>query len=149
MGKKTGYQIGVIFGWGGLILVVLGLYIYNKSLAGSAYPYPTIPFVDPEQTNPASFLVANGTYHPNPPGNREGINGTVTNHASHTNYKDIHIKVNFISQTNSIITTKEYILNEYVPYGATKAFSLAIDKPAATASCGWVATGATATVTGQ
>lgn len=99
--------------------------------------------LDPERAHPKAVLVASGTYHPNFWGTKEVINGIVSNKATHTNYKDVHLSVIFYSQTNSIISTQEYILYDYFPYGSTKAFSLKVDKPTAAATCGWLAVGST------
>jgi hypothetical protein len=126
-----------------LTLLLLEMFIYNKSRTTTFYTTTTIPFVDMEPLNPAQLLVANGTYHPNYWMTKEEINGTVANNATHTNYKDIHIKVIFYSLTNSVISSQEYVLYEYVPYGSTKAFSLKLDKPAGAVKCGWPAVAAT------
>lgn len=143
--EKIGFKLGKFLGWSGLILILflLGVFIYNKSHTSSFYTSTTVPFIDMEHSNPAEFLVTNGTYHPNFWLTKEEINGTVTNNATHTNYKDIHIRVTFYSQTNSVISSQNYVLYDYVPYGSTKAFSLKLDKPAAAAKCGWTAVAAT------
>jgi hypothetical protein len=143
--EKIGFKLGKFLGWSGLILILflLGVFIYNKSFTTTFYTSTTIPFVDVEHSNSAQFLAANGIYHPNFWGTKEEISGTVTNSAMHTNYKDAHIKVVFYSQTNSFISSQEYVLYEFVPYGSTKTFSLKLDKPAAAAKCGWTAVAAT------
>jgi len=143
--EKIGFKLGKFLGWSGLILILLllGVFLYNKAHTPAYYTSTSASILDPERSYPKAFLVANGTYHPNFWGTKEEIDGTVTNKATHTNYKDVHVSVIFYSQTNSVISTQEYILYDYFPYGSTKAFSLKVDKPAAAATCGWIAVGAT------
>jgi hypothetical protein len=127
-----------------IALFIVGYAFYNYQQRTSSVSYPNISnFVDPEHRNPASYLVVAGNYRPNLWGNKELINGTITNNASHTNYKDIHIRVNFLSQTNTVISTKEYVVYQYVPYGSSVPFNVTTDKPAAAATIGCSAIGGT------
>lgn len=127
------------------ILALLGMFIYFRLSHPTFHANPVfnIPIIDPEHANPSQFLIANGTYRPNFWRTKEEISGTITNSAAHTNYKDVHIRLVFYSQTKSVISSQEYIIYEYVPYGSTQAFSLTVDKPAAAATCGWTAIAAT------
>jgi hypothetical protein len=86
-----------------------------------------------------AYLVATGTYKPNFWLAKWHIDGFVSNTASHTNYKDVVVKVNFYSRTNTVIDTKEYVLYDYFPYGLKKEFNLEVDRPAAATTCGWQA----------
>jgi hypothetical protein len=107
------------------------------------YGFTSTPVVDAEHAYPNNYLSAGGTYRPNFWQTEEEISGTITNNALHTNCKDIRIRVNFYSQTKTIIGTQDYIIYEYVPYGSTQAFTLKIPKPPAMATCGWVPIGGT------
>ena len=107
------------------------------------YGFSPTPVVDPEHAYPTNYLSAAGTYRPNFWQTEEEIRGTITNKALHTNYKDIRIRVNFYSQTKTIIGTQNYIIYEHVPYGSTQPFTLKVLKPPAIATCGWVPIGAT------
>lgn len=137
--EKTGYKIGKSLGIGGVLLLILLLFLYfhnqsvNKDVSSNM---PHISYTDPEHENPSGFLATGGTYKTNFWGNKEDIAGTITNKATHTNYKDVHIKVEFYSQTKSVVLSQEYIIYQYVPYGSTQNFSLNIAKPAAAASLG-------------
>lgn len=125
-----------------LSTVVAGV-IYNhfkeNSYSSISYPAP-----DPEKTNPENYLRTDGTYKKNFWGDRVTIKGTVTNSASHTNYKDVKIRVDFYSRTKSVITSKLYVVYDYFPYGMTKSFELKVDIPSNMETCGWEATYATA-----
>jgi len=144
--EKLGYKLGRFLGLGGLLVIaaVIALYFYNRPYSSPRSTYSfSLPPEDPEHSNPSQYLTASGFYHPNFWGDKMVLNGKVTNNATHTNYKDIRIKMNFFSQTKSIVSSQEYILYEYVPYSSTKEFNHRIVKPPAAASCGWEAVGGT------
>jgi len=141
-GKQADKPLVVILSF--FIVGVITMLMYNNHYTASKISY-SVPsaYNDPERTDPTQFILARGSFHPNFWGNGETIIGTVTNLAHHTNYKDIRIKVNFLSQTNSVVSSQEFILYQYVPTGSTKAFTLPIQKPEAAVSCDWTATGGT------
>jgi hypothetical protein len=144
--ERVGVQIGRNLGWA-IILLIAGLTAFwalDKYNGRNSYlPLPP-PVVDQERINPVNFLSATGgTYKPNFWLTKWTIDGSVSNFVTHTNYKDVHIKINFYSRTNTVIDTKEYVLYDYFPYGLKKGFNLVVDRPAAATSCGWQAVGAT------
>jgi GYF domain 2 len=147
--EKIGKQVGksgkpVIIVLGMIAVFVIGYVFYGHLQRTTAVSYPNLSnFVDPEHRNPATYLVVAGNYRPNLWGNKEQISGTITNNASHTNYKDIHIQVNFLSQTKTVIGVKEYVVYQFVPYGSSVPFNVTVDKPAATATIGCSAVGGT------
>jgi hypothetical protein len=128
-----------------VVIVLTGVCLIGLfSKHSSGYSYQTPPSsIDLEHAYPSSYLSTAGTYRPNFWQTEEDISGTVSNKALHTNYKDIRIRVNFYSQTKTILGTQDYIVYQYVPYGSTQSFTIKALKPQATASCGWVVTGAT------
>ena len=130
-------MIGKFLGIGGVLLIILliALYFHNQSFNRySASNVPNLPLLDPEHNHPDWFLATGGTYKQNFWGTKEEISGTITNKATHTNYKDVHVKVEFLSQTKTVISSQEYVVYQYVPYGSTQTFTLDLPKPAATAS---------------
>jgi hypothetical protein len=143
--EKIGFQLGKFLGWTGVgvLIFLVAMFMANKPATHFSPFISPLPAVDPEHANPAQYLVANGTYRPNFWLTKEQISGAVTNRATHTNYKDVHIQVYFYSQTKSVISAQEYVLYNYFPYGTTTNFSLTVNKPAAAATCGWTAVGAT------
>ena len=123
-----------------LVLIMVGALYYRNAEASSA-AFDT--YSDPEQSSPASYLdVASGDAQQNLVGQMV-IKGSITNSASHTNYKDAIIRVTFYSATESEIDSKEYVIYEYFPYGSKKEFKLKVDKPKATKSYNITAIGAT------
>lgn len=144
--KKTGSKIiGFVRTVATAILIVIAGLALVSLLAHqhSTYSSTQPPSVDPEHAYPTNYLSLGGTYRPNFWQTEEEISGKITNIAAHTNYKDIRIRVNFFSQTNTIISSQDYIIYEYVPYGSTQTFTLKVPKPPAMATCGWVPIGAT------
>jgi hypothetical protein len=127
-----------------VLVTVAVLYLISHFYHRPPGPYSALytSTIDLEHAYPTTYLAAGGTYRQNFWQTEEEITGTITNKALHTNYKDIHIRVNFYSQTKTIIGTQDYIIYEYVPYGSTQPFTLKVNKPTAAASCGWVPTGA-------
>jgi hypothetical protein len=143
--EKTGVRIGRNLGWSivTLIFAIMGIWAFNRSHSQNTFlPLPP-PVVDQERLNPQSFLLTNGTYKSNFWQTKWTINGNVSNFATHTNYKDVIVKVNFLSRTNTIIDSKQYVLYDYFPYGLKKGFNLEVDRPAAATTCGLQPVGAT------
>jgi hypothetical protein len=128
-----------------IVILVTVIYLVGQfTRASTNYSYQILTAsTDPEHAYRSSYLSTGGTYRPNFWQTKEEISGTVTNKALHTNYKVVHIRVNFFSQTKNIIRTQDYVVYQYVPYGSTQSFTIKVIKPQATASCGWVVTGAT------
>ncbi|MBS1563907.1 MAG: DUF4339 domain-containing protein, partial [Bacteroidetes bacterium] len=105
--EKVGFRIGRLLGVSGLILcLAIGcILVYNYYNNRS---YTTLsPPVDPEHSYPANYLSATGTYHKNFWGDKVVIDGSITNSANHTNYKDVVISVTFYSATRSAIATRD------------------------------------------
>lgn len=86
-----------------------------------------------EAESPTSFLSVTGTYRKNLIG-KTVIEGTVRNSASTTTFKDISVKVNFISQTGTVIGSDNYVIYEYVSPSNSVNFKLKIDAPQSTES---------------
>jgi hypothetical protein len=144
--EKIGYSIGksirtIII----LIVVAFGVYfLYGQLNTGRTSSYSLPPIIeDPEHARPEQYLSASGTYRTNFWGNKFVLNGRVTNNAAHTNYKDIRVKVSFLSPTKTVLSTQEYVIYDYVPYGSTKDFTLKLDRPAVASACSFAAVTAT------
>jgi hypothetical protein len=135
--EKSGFRVGKFLGIGGILFIILLVALYFNNQSHNKYGasnVPSVPFLDSEHNHPDWFLATGGTYKQNFWGTKEEINGTITNKATHTNYKDVRVKVEFLSQTKTVISSQEYVVYQYVPYGSTQTFTLNLPKPAATAS---------------
>lgn len=143
--ERVGRKFGKLLGWAGLIILIsiVAGFIYNNTNTRSS-SLLTLPVIDPEKSNPESYLRTDGTYNKNFWGDKITIKGLVTNNASHTNYKDVKIRVKYYSKTKSIIKWQDCILYDFFPYGMTKNFELKLYIPANMDGCGWEAVEATA-----
>jgi len=98
-----------------------------------------------EQFDPVPYLTAKATMTPNSVKTRnagifhsaeyktDGYNvvGTIKNTATMARYKDVVLSFSFLSQTQTVIETKEYILYNFYEPNSTKAFSLKVFPPSA------------------
>jgi hypothetical protein len=143
--QKSGINVRQLIAWGALAVLVfcIGYYYATPHPGHLSYSSPVLSVVDQERVNPTAFLnAAGGNYKPNFWQTKWEISGSVSNLATHTNYKDVIIQVSFMSRTNSVIDTKRFVLYDYFPYGLKKGFNLEVEKPAAAAACGWQVVGA-------
>ena len=138
-GGNTYYGITSILAVAILAFLFLKPAIETK-LRSEGYSMPVRTLPDPEHLNPETYLRASGAYHMT---SGLTINGTLTNSALHTNYKDVVVNVRFFSKSNTLIDSREYTLNGLFPYGDKKGFSLSVPKPATATTCNWQVTGAT------
>lgn len=112
-----------------LLLLVIGEYIWGTPPAREDHQAPIASF-DPEHANPVGYLQVQGTIL------KGMIQGKVSNQSSHTGYKDLVVKVTFLSPTGTVTATKFYTISNDFPYGLQKTFSLTVDKPQAAVTCG-------------
>ena len=143
--EKAWRSIGKSLGVGGatILLFFIGFYLYNATNAArqARLSLPAPPPQDYEHVFPKNYLEATGTYKPIIFTHKWHIDGLLLNKASHTNYKDVRVKVNFYSQTRTVVGSTEYVLYQFVPQGTTQQFILEVERPDAAATCGWEATG--------
>jgi hypothetical protein len=141
--EKVGFKIGRNLRLAVAVVIIIGVALITYNNVNGNRSSFSIPYLDPEHGAPSNYLTANGTYRSNFWGDKLIISGKILNSATHTNYKDVTIKVTFYSRTKSEIESKSYIIYDFVPYGASKEFELKVAKPKATETCGWEATDAT------
>jgi hypothetical protein len=109
----------------------------NGGSSSSTYEEKKMSLEDQEKQNPTDFLSAGGTYHPTLFGNNMKISGTVTNRATIATYKDVTIKVRYISNTDSDIGSGDYTIYDFFPPNQTKEFKIKIEVPDGTEKLGW------------
>lgn len=90
-----------------------------------------------EAAEPVNYLKADGTYNNNFIGDKVKINGVITNSATVTTYKDIIVRVNFYSKTNTLIGTEDYTLYEFYPPNSSQEFKLKVKAYSNVSSLGW------------
>ena len=84
-----------------------------------------------EQSTPSQYLKDNGTWRKNLIG-ATVLEGTISNSATLANFKDIVLKVGWLSKTNTVIKTEEYIIYENVGAGQSIPYKIKVDAPPAT-----------------
>jgi hypothetical protein len=82
-----------------------------------------------ERAYPSNYLSASGQFRENFWGNKFSIEGNVRNTSTVTTYKDIVVRVDFLSETETVLSSVEHTIYEYFPAHSTQAFKLKVDKP--------------------
>jgi hypothetical protein len=145
--KRTGSVLGNFLRIVGaaVLIVLVAVFLTNQfsNPVRSGFGSLNAPAMDLEHAYPTNYLSTGGTWRSNFWQTEEEITGTITNKAVHTNYKDIRIRVSFVSQTNTVIGSQDYTIYQVVPYGSTQVFSLKVSKPPSATGLGWAAIGAT------
>ena len=125
-----------------LVCLVGGFALLNQmnistSSTGGSYQEKVMTVEEIEKADPTRFLDASGSWSENFWGNKYTINGTVTNSATVANYKDVVINVTFYTKTKTEISTKQYVLDEFVPAHSTKKFEWKLERPNGAEGLGW------------
>lgn len=90
-----------------------------------------------EESNPAKYLKADGTYKPNFMGDKFKVSCSITNNASIATFKDAVVKVTYYTKTNTVIRTNQYIVYELFPPNKTKTVQMTIDNYQNVNTIGW------------
>lgn len=146
--NKSGVRtfLRIIFSLFIIGVIALAIFIIsNRNRGGSsstaAYYQSKMSVGEYERTHPNEFLTAKGTYNETFFGNKMRIQGSVTNKATVTNFKDIVIEVRYYSGTKTLIKTEQFVMYEFVPAHSTKKFEWKITPPSGTETLGWDAVG--------
>ncbi|MCK4664130.1 MAG: hypothetical protein KAT68_14780 [Bacteroidales bacterium] len=103
-----------------LIVLTLGLTSCNS---GSSYQETKMTLEDKEKQNPTAFLLTDGTYRINLLGEWV-LEGTISNSATIATYKDVVLKVDFYSKTETHLGSERHAIYEYFSAGQTKNFKI-------------------------
>ncbi|MBS4063513.1 MAG: hypothetical protein KGZ74_03090 [Chitinophagaceae bacterium] len=116
----------------------------SGSLGGfnTSYERKVMTVEEIEQADPAKFIKADGKYMPTVFGKKFRIFGKVTNNATVAKYKDISIKINYYSETETFLHSEVYVLYEYLTPHMAKEFEIKVNKPAGSTKVGLEAVGA-------
>jgi hypothetical protein len=134
------YKIFKITGIVFLILLLLSLVVnilVSKKSSSSTYEESVMTIQEIEAASPLNYLQAAGTYNNNFFGDKVKINGVITNSATVTTYKDVTVRVNFYSKTNTLIGTEDYTLYEFYPPNSKQEFKLKVKAYNDVSSLGW------------
>ena len=120
------------------VAIIIIANFFNKETSDSAsYEKSVKTIQEIEATSPLDYLQADGTYNNNFIGDKVKIDGKITNAATVTTYKDVIVKVNFYSKTNTLIGTEDYTLYEFYPPNSTQEFKLKVKAYSNVSSLGW------------
>lgn len=125
-----------------IFLIIVGIIILSKIFdketdTSSTYHESVMTIQEIEAAEPVNYLKADGTYNNNFIGDKVKINGVITNSATVTTYKDIIVRVNFYSKTNTLIGTEDYTLYEFYPPNSSQEFKLKVKAYSNVSSLGW------------
>ena len=111
--------------------------------SGQSYLETKMKLEDKEKQNPTSFLSTDGTYRKNLMGEWV-LEGSISNSATVATYKDVILKVNFYSKTNTYLGSENEAIYEYFPPGKSKKFKIKTYGYKGTKTIGWNIFGASA-----
>lgn len=119
------------------VLIVVIRSFTKDETTNSSYEESVLTIEEIEAQSPLNYLSASGTYKENFYGDLIRVNGTITNTATITTYKDVTVKVFYYSKTETLLNTEEYMLYEFYPPNSTNEFKLKIKNYNNVASIGW------------
>ena len=119
------------------LIILFVLNIIDKQSSTSTYQESVMTIQEIEAASPLNYLQADGTYNTNFIGDKLKINGVITNTATVTTYKDITVRVNFYSKTNTLIGSEDYTLYEFYPPNTKQEFKLKVKAYSNVSSLGW------------
>lgn len=124
-----------------IFLVIFGISIFSKFIdkesSSSTYQESIMTIQEIEAASPLNYLQADGTYRENFIGDKIKIDGSIANTATVTTYKDVSVRVNFYSKTNTLIGSEDYTLYEFYPPNTKQSFKLKVKAYRNVSSLGW------------
>ena len=108
-----------------LPILFLAIACNNSNSSGNATSHDSTKtvVVKTERESPANYLISEGNYRKNVAG-RWVVEGTITNKATHTFYKDVVLKVFYYDKANKEIGSELLTVNDYFKPGSTKEFKV-------------------------
>ncbi|MCW1149165.1 DUF4339 domain-containing protein [Flavobacterium lacisediminis] len=119
------------------LIILFVLNIIDKQSSTSTYQESVMTIQEIEGHSPLNYLQADGTYNTNFIGDKVKINGVITNTATVTTYKDVTVRVNFYSKTNTLIGSEDYTLYEFYPPNSKQEFKLKVKAYSNVSTLGW------------
>lgn len=124
-----------------VFLVIFGITIVSNIIenqsSSSTYQESVMTIQEIEAASPLNYLQADGTYRENFIGDKIKIDGSISNTATVTTYKDVTVRVNFYSKTNTLIGSEDYTLYEFYPPNSKQSFKLKVKAYRNVSSLGW------------
>lgn len=120
-----------------IIFLLIIINVIARQTPSPTYHESVMTIEEIEAQSPLNYLNASGKYNENFFGDAIKIDGTVSNNASMTTYKDITIRVYYYSKTKALITSEDYILYEFYPPNTTSNFKLKVKNYSNVNTVGW------------
>jgi hypothetical protein len=116
----------------GFLAIVIGLFACNnddgyEATSADTYKEKVQSVEEIERSKPVKFLNAGGTYNKNIWGNKFKIHGTIKNTATVVTFKNAVVKVTCYSETNAVLNSENYTIEDVFPPNSEKTFELKID----------------------
>lgn len=80
-----------------------------------------------ENSTPSDFLKVDGTFNENFWGDKINIRGTISNSAESITFKDVEVKITFLTKTNTELHSESFIIYDYFPPQSQIKFDHKID----------------------
>lgn len=90
-----------------------------------------------ENSQPANFLSAGGTYNESFFGDKLKVHGVIKNSATVATYKDAIVRITYYSKTKTELTSRQYTIYDFFPPHSEKHFELKIENYKDVSSIGW------------
>jgi hypothetical protein len=114
-----------------LLSIILFNSCENSYVSPQTYEEKKVSLEDQEKENPSSFLQVKGTFRTNLFG-QYVIEGQIINSATVARYKDVVIKIEFKSKTESVIGSTQKTVYEFFNPGEQKRFKIKLNAPTGT-----------------
>ncbi|MEO8588021.1 MAG: DUF4339 domain-containing protein [Flavobacteriales bacterium] len=121
----------------GLGLALLGFIVVRFIDVNTSHDRPgsyleqVMTIEETERQDPTRFLSVEGKYHTNFWGDQMVIEGVILNNATVANYKDVVIQVHLLSETDTELDSKNYVVYKRFPAHGRTEFSLRVGRPKA------------------
>ncbi len=126
--KAAGVTIVVI-----ALLIIIGNIVkvkhdpYTPQTAAGSYQEKVMTVAEIERSQPMAFLSMEYQFHTNFFATKWRISGTILNKATVASYKDAVIRVNYLTKTGTVITSKEVTIYEVMHPTSATPFDFKVD----------------------
>jgi hypothetical protein len=101
----------------------------SENTSQESYIQKVMTVEEIEKANPLNFLDVSLSYREMLFSSKYVLNIDIKNSATVAYYKDVVVKINFLSRTGSEISSENHTLYEYFPPHSTKKFEFKVKKP--------------------
>lgn len=148
--EKTGNRIGRLLGWPGLVILagaIIAILLYFNKNSSATTPGSSklaeeiirtktpqelrAELLSRERNDPESYIDAKFSHWENLISERV-VQIQFSNRATLANYKDITVRVHFLTQTKTELGVTNYTIHKYLPAGNTMDHKMKLQQPSGT-----------------